>query len=407
MFDGIPTIDDIKVSNKKILLRLDLNSPIDPKTGEIMDERRFRSHKDTIKELVEKKAKVICLAHQGRPGEPDFTTLEKHTKLLGKTCGCKVKYVDSLVSSYAVDEIKNMKQKDVILLENTRFYSEEILKRPADAQATTILVKKLAPAADIFINDGFAVAHRSQPSVVGFPMLLPSAAGRLMESEVKTILGTLRDPQEPITFVLGGTKADDSIKVIRRALKKSTCTVLTGGVVGNIFLAAKGYRIGEPSIEFIRGKKMIEQVDVARKLLNKYGDRIITPPDVALDEDGQREDTPVGELPTNYKISDIGKQTTKEYTKAILESKTIFMNGALGIFEETNFAHGTETIIKAIADSKGFSVIGGGHTVAAAHKLNVGKKINHISSGGGACVNLLAGYELPAIEALKNSKKKR
>ena len=403
MFDGLKTIDDYDLSGKTVLLRLDLNSPIDPETGEFLDNRRFISHKETIQELIKKKARIVCLAHQGRPGDEDFTTLAKHAEKLGKTINGKVGYIDSLLGSKVDEEIKKMKDGEVILLENTRFYSEEILQRPPDAQATTILVQKLAKLADIFINDGFAVAHRSQPSVVGFPMLLPSAMGRLMEKEYTTITNLLKNPKTPITFVLGGTKADDSINVISQALKANDCKILTGGLVGNIFLAAKGYRLGETNIEFIRGKKLSDQIDIAAKLLGKYEDNIIVPKDLAVDRKEERLDIPVSELPTNDKISDIGEKTIKDYVKIISESNTIFANGALGIFEKKEFAKGTEAVIKAIANSDGFSVIGGGHTVAAARELGVGNKINHISSGGGACVNLLAGYKLPAIEALKAS----
>lgn len=403
MFDGLKTIDDYDLSGKTVLLRLDLNSPIDPESGEFLDDRRFISHKETIQELIKKKAKIVCLAHQGRPGDEDFTTLEKHAEKLSEIVGKKIGYVDSLLGSKVDEEIKKMKDGDVILLENTRFYSEEILQRPPDAQATTILVQNLAKLADIFINDGFAVAHRSQPSVVGFPMLLPSAMGRLMEKEYTTITDLLKNPKTPITFVLGGTKADDSINVIGQALKANDCKILTGGLVGNIFLAAKGYRLGETNIEFIRGKKLSDQIDIAAKLLGKYEDNIIVPKDLAVERKEERLDIPVSELPTNDKISDIGEKTIEDYVKIISESNTIFANGALGIFEKKEFAKGTEAVIKAIANSAGFSVIGGGHTVAAARELGVGSKINHISSGGGACVNLLAGYKLPAIEALKAS----
>ncbi|MFH1789443.1 MAG: phosphoglycerate kinase [Candidatus Altiarchaeota archaeon] len=401
MFDGLKTLDDYDLNGKTVILRLDLNSPIDPETGEFLDDRRFVSHKETIQELIKKKAKTVCLAHQGRPGDEDFTTLEKHAEKLGKVIGKPVKYVDSLLSKDVGEKIKKMKEGDVILLENTRFYSEEILQRPPDAQAKTILVQKLSKTADMFINDGFAVAHRSQPSVVGFPMLLPSAMGRLMEKEYTTITNLLKNPKPPIAFVLGGTKADDSINVMGQTLTANDCKILTGGLVANIFLAAKGYRLGEPNIEFIRGKKLSDQIDVAADLLEEYEADIILPNDLAVERKGERLEIPVSDLPTNDKISDIGEKTIENYVKIISESNTIFANGALGIFEKKEFAKGTEAVIKAIADSEGFSVIGGGHTVAAARELGVGDKINHISSGGGACVNLLAGYKLPAIEALK------
>jgi len=265
-----------------------------------------------------------------------------------------------------------------------------------------VMVRKLSPLFDYFVNDAFAVAHRSQPSVVGFPITLRSCIGRLMEKEVRTIGGILANPEHMISFVLGGTKADDSLRVAKIALEHGTDRILTGGVVANIFLAAKDYRLGESNIEFIRGKKMIDQIDVAKRLLDKYEDQIILPVDLAVDKAGQRVEIDVGDLPSNYRISDIGSKTIDKYTKLIQESKTCFANGALGIFEEPDFAVGTQKIIKAIAESDSFSVIGGGHTVAAAKTLGVQDKITHVSSGGGACVDYLAGVKLPALEVLKS-----
>ncbi|MBU4266903.1 MAG: phosphoglycerate kinase [Candidatus Altiarchaeales archaeon] len=398
----ILTLDDIEVEGKTVLVRIDINTPIDPKTGKLLDDRRVRSHKDTITDLVKKKAKLVLIAHQSRPGEADFTTLENHARWISEITGHEVKYVDSLFSSCARGEIERMKPGEIILLENVRFYSEEVINGPADAQVKTHVVRKLSKVADIYINDAFATAHRSQPSMVGFPFVMKSAAGRLMEKELKSIGAIMESPKKPVTFVLGGTKADDSIRAAKLALENGTEYILTGGVVASIFLAAKGYRLGEPTIEFIRGKKMVEQIDIARGILSEHEDNVITPVDLALDNHDERLEIPVSELPRNLKISDIGKGTVDKYADIIKKSGTIFAKGALGIFEEKNFAYGTEEIIKAIANSKGFSVIGGGHLVAAAKELDVEGKINHISSGGGACISLLAGYKLPAVEALKH-----
>jgi len=402
MFSNILTIDDYNFEGKTAIVRIDINSPMDPKTGKILDDRRFLSHRDTLKELVEKGAKVVLIAHQGRPGDADFTTLERHAEFLEKIIGSRVKYVDSIFSSYVINEIKNMKNGDVILLENVRFYSEEVLNRPPDAQAKTFLVKKLKSMADVYVDDAFATAHRSQPSMVGFPLVLDAVAGRLMEKELKAIWNIMQHPEKPVAFILGGTKADDSIRAAKLALENGTDYILTGGVVGNIFLAAKGYRIGEPSIEFIRGKKMVDQIDIAKSLLGDYEDRILLPEDLALDSHGERMEIPVSELPKNYRIADIGEKTIARYAEIINKCKTVFAKGALGIFEIKNFSYGTVEIIKAIANSKAFSVIGGGHLVASARKLNVEDKINHISSGGGAFISLLAGYKSPAVEAMRS-----
>ncbi|MEA3255422.1 MAG: phosphoglycerate kinase [Candidatus Altiarchaeota archaeon] len=401
MLKDIPTMDEFDFNGKTVLLRIDINSPINAKTGELLDDRRFRSHKDTIQELIEKKANIVLLAHQGRPGDSDFTTLEKHAGKLAEIIGHDVEYVDSIFSSFVLKKIRDMNPGDIILLENVRFYSEEVLKRPPDVQATTFIVKKLSPAVDFFINDAFATAHRSQPSLVGFPNALPSAAGRLMEKEIRVIDDILKKPKKPLTFVLGGTKADDSLKASERALGNGAEYILTGGLVANIFLAAKGYRIGEPNIEFIRGKKMTEQIDVARELLNNYEENIILPVDLALDHHGGRTEISVSELPTNYMIKDVGSETVKTYGEILKKSGTVFAKGALGVFEEKEFTFGTVEVLNSIANSEAFSVIGGGHLVAAARELSLKDRITHISSGGGACISLLAGYKLPAVEVLK------
>jgi len=401
MLTNIKTMDDVDFYGKRALVRIDINTPIDLKTGELLDDRRFKSHRETLRELIEKNAKIILLAHQGRPGNADFTTMEKHAKRLGEIIDHDITYIDSIFSSYVIEGIKNMKNSDIILLENVRFYSEEVLNRPPDAQSKTFLVQRLSKVVDVYVDDAFATAHRSQPSMVGFPLIIESVAGRLMEKELKSIDKIMKNPKKPMAFVLGGTKADDSLRASRLALENGTEYILAGGVVGNIFLAAKGYRIGEPSIEFIRGKRMVDQIDVAKDLLNDYGDRIILPIDLALDNHGERMEIPVSELPKNFRISDIGKETVNRFKEIIKKCGTIFAKGALGIFEEKNFSYGTIEIVKAIADSRAFSVIGGGHLVASARGLNIEDKITHISSGGGACISLLAGYKLPAVEALR------
>lgn len=401
MLTDMKTMDDFDFSGKTVLVRIDINTPIDLKRGELLDDRRFRSHRNTLTELVEKGAKIVILAHQGRPGDSDFTTMEKHAERLGEIINHPVEYVDSIFSSYALKKIEDMENSSILLLENVRFYSEEVLERPSDAQAKTFLVQKLSKVVDYYIDDAFATAHRSQPSIVGFPLVIPSLAGRLMEKELGSIDRITKNPKKPLAFVLGGTKADDSLRASRLALENGMDYILTGGVVGNIFLAAKGYRIGDPNIEFIRGKKMVEQIDVAKELLDKYVDKIVLPVDVALDNHGERTEIPVSELPQNLRISDIGHQTVENFKRIIAKCGTLYAKGALGIFEEKNFAYGTEEVVKAIAASKAFSVIGGGHLVASARKLDIEDKITHISSGGGASISLLAGYKLPAVEALR------
>ena len=405
MIEGISTLDDFNFAGKTVLVRCDLNTPIDPKTGEFLEDRRIKSHKETIQELSDKKARVVVMAHQGRAGESEFTTLEKHAERMSQVYGMDVKYVDDIFGTYARNSIKNMRDGEVVLLENVRFYSEEELERPADVQATTFTVKKLAPLANAFVNDAFGTAHRAQPTTVGFTKVLPSFAGRVMEKEIRSLTDVMKNPKQPLVFVLGGAKAKDSINIINKVLENNVDAILTGGVVANIFLAAKDYRLGEPSIEFIRGKKAIDQIEVAKKILEKYEDKIILPVDLALDKGGERVEIPVSELPQDYKIVDVGQETVKKYSDIIKKAGTVFANGALGVYENKKFAFGTEEIIRAVAACKGFSVIGGGDTVAAARELNVEDKITHVSTGGKASIDFLAGQKLAAIEALKEAAK--
>ncbi len=401
MIEDILTLDDFDFKGKTVFVRCDLNTPIDPKTGEFLEDRRIRSHKETLLELAKKKARVVVMAHQGRSGEADFTTLEKHAKRLSEVLGVKVKYVDDIFGTYARESIKNMKDGEVILLENVRFYSEEEMERPPDVQANTFLVKKLAPLCDIFINDAFGTAHRSQPTTVGFTQTAKSGAGRLMEKEIGAITKCMKNPKKPVIFVLGGAKVTDSLKIMEKALSNDVEKILTGGLLANVFLIARGYRVGEPNIEVIRGKKLMEQVPVAQALLEKYEDRIILPVDLALDRNNERFEIPLGDLPQDYKVKDVGKNTVKNYTSLIKNAGTVFFNGALGVYEEKKFAYGTEEIIKAVADCKGFSVIGGGDTVAAARDIGVEDKITHVSTGGKASIKFISGSKLAAIEALR------
>jgi len=407
MIEGILTLDDYNFAGKTALVRCDLNTPLDPKTGEFLEDRRIRSHKETIQELSDKKARIVVMAHQGRAGEPEFTTLEKHAQHMSKVYGIEVKYVDDIFGTYARTTIKNMRDGEVILLENVRFYSEEEMERPADVQAKTFMVEKLAPLADVFVNDAFGTAHRSQPTTVGFTPLLPSVAGRLMEREIRSLSGVLKNPKTPLVFVLGGAKVKDSLKIIEKVMERNEGIVLTGGLLANVFLAAKDYRLGEPSIEFIRGKKLIDQIEGAKKVLEKYDERIMLPKDLAIDEAGQRVEILVSDLPQDYKIVDVGKKTVEEYSNIISRAGTVFENGALGVYEVKNFAYGTEEVTKAVANCKGFSVIGGGDTVAAARNLNLENKITHVSTGGKASIDFLSGQKLAAIEALKEAAKRK
>ncbi|CAB3287282.1 Phosphoglycerate kinase [Methanocaldococcus lauensis] len=408
------TLDDFDFEDKRVVLRVDINCPIDPNTGEILDDKRIREVKDTIKELINKNAKVVILAHQSRPGKKDFTTLKNHAKVLSNVIGKEVEFIDEVIGYTARESIINMKCGDVILLENIRFYSEEVLSDwkkwegiTPKKQAETNIIKKLYPLFDYFVNDAFAAAHRAQPSLVGFSYYMPMIAGRLLEKEVSILSKVLENPERPCVYVLGGAKADDSIKVMKNVLKKGVADkVLTSGIVANIFLIAMGYDLGV-NMNVIENLGLTNQIEIAKELLDKFKDKIIVPVDVALNIDENREET---DLQKDKKIegliNDIGEKTIEHYSEIIKEAKTIVANGPAGVFEKELFAKGTKELLKAIANSDGFSVIGGGHLSAAAELFGFANKIDHVSTGGGATLEFLGGEKLPVIEMLKESYKK-
>lgn len=395
------TIDDFQLKNKTVLVRVDINSPVDPNSGIILDDTRMKLHAETISELSDKGAKTVILAHQSRPGKKDFTTLEQHAHALSKILSRPVIYVEDIFGCAARETIARLKSGDILLLENVRFYSEEVLKREAHLQADTQMVKKLSSVADYFINDAFAAAHRSQPSLVGFAFELPSGAGRVMEKELKILYGALDNVQRPCVYVLGGVKVDDSIMVMENVLENGSADmILTTGLVANIFLVASKANIGKCNEDFIENKGYSEFIKVAERLLNKFPDKIMIPVDVAVCKKDKRIDVPVEEL-SNLPIYDIGIDTIKLYAQQIRQAKTLFANGPAGVFENPEFSIGTDDILNAIASSEGFSIIGGGHLAAAAVQMGFEGEIDHISSGGGASISLLAGEELPVVKVLE------
>jgi phosphoglycerate kinase len=402
------TFDDVDLKNKTVILRVDINSPIDPISGDILGDTRIRTHLETIKAL--KNSKTVILAHQSRPGKSDFTTLEKHAKYISVLLKRKVNYIDDLFSSRAQDAINNMKKGDIVLLENTRLFSEEIVLKDEsiEKQAGTHIVQNLSELADYYINDAFAAAHRSQASLVGFTEVLPSIAGIVMDRELTAINKAIRSNEHPCVVILGGQKVDDSIDVAKNLLdKKIADKILTTGLVANMFLKGKGYKLGKPSMEHIKSefKKYDDLVTSAEKLLNKYKNKIVTPTDLAINDKNTRAKITVDDLPAKKPIMDIGLETIVTYTNHINKAKIIIANGPAGVFEIEDFAIGTNEIFNAIGNSNGYSIVGGGETTTVINKLGIASKINHISTGGGACINLIAGKQMPVVEALKRSKR--
>jgi phosphoglycerate kinase len=399
------TIDDFELKNKTVLVRVDFNSPLDPETKQIINDKRIRAHAEaTISELVKKGAKTVILAHQGRPGEPDFIPLNQHAELLGKALNMTVKYVDDVLGEAAQNAIKALKSGEVLVLGNVRVLPYEQNKGTPEEHSKTEFVKNLTPLADVFVNDAFAAAHRAHASMVGFTAVLPSAAGRIMERELKALGKVLESPEKPSVFVIGGAKGDDSLDISKYVLKNEIADyVLTGGVIGHIFLVAKGVDMGKGNMDFLEKKDLMDLVPGIKELMNQYPGAIIVPVDLAMDVNQKRKEIAVGELPTNYPIFDIGTKTAKKFADIIRKSKTIVVSGPVGVFENPEFKKGSQIVLEATADSEGFSLVGGGHTVAAVEKLGLADKMSYVSTAGGALIEFLMGKQLPGVVALEKA----
>jgi phosphoglycerate kinase len=402
------TIDDFDFKNKVALVRVDFNSPIDPHTKRILEDTRIRAHGETtLLNLVQKGAKVVVLAHQGRPGDPDFISLEQHASILSRILERPVRYVDDLCGEEAKGAIKHLKSGEVIVLKNVRSLVDEQRKGTPAEHAKSQLVRSLAPLADVFVNDAFAAAHRAHVSIVGFTTVLPSVAGRIMERELNALSKALESPDQPCIYIIGGAKADDALRISKHVLDNGIAShVLAGGLAGNLFLTASGVNLGSPNVKLLEQKELLKFVPSLRQLLSKYPRRIKVPLDVAVDVDGERVEVPAEKLPTSHPICDIGERTIREYQEILKKAQSIVVSGPMGVFENAEFRKGTRELLEAIAASEAFSLIGGGHTVAAVEQLGLEKKMSYVSTAGGALMEFLMGEKLPGVTALETAAKR-
>ncbi len=399
MIDGYPTLDDVNFSGRKVLMRIDINAPI--VDSEIMDTTRFRSHVPTIEELED--CKLVLLAHQSRPGKKDFTTLSKHAEVLSRLLDRDVVYVDELFSECAIRKISEMDEGDVILLENVRFYSEEELKKSPEEHAASHMVSRLSKHFDLYVNDAFSASHRAHASLVGFPVVLPSVVGRLVEKEISALSKALRSDGRK-AFVLGGAKISDSVKVMKNVLENDIAEkVFLTGVVANYFLMLTGFDLGEKNVRVIEDNREGVDDGEMRELLERYRDRIVLPVDFGVEMDGGRADLTLEEfagLAEKPPIKDVGSETVRIYSSEIEQYDVAVINGPAGVFEEEEFAYGTFEILKAVSRA-GFSVVGGGHISSAARLAGLDERMDHISTGGGASIRFLSGEKLPALEVIR------
>ena len=392
----IRMLDDLDVDGAALGVRVDINSPLSG--GGLADDARLRAHVETISELCRRGGRVALLAHQGRPGGDEFSELETHAERLDELIEASVDYCDSTFSSDARARIDELDSGSAILLENTRFYSEEYMSFTPEQAAETYLVTRLSPALDAYVNDAFATSHRRHPSIIGFPQLLPAYAGRVMERELN-VLGNIDESPEPRIYVLGGAKVDDSISVARSVLERGLAdSVLTAGIVGNAFLLADGVSLGAASAAVVN-ERSHEAVKQAGDLLDDFSHRIYMPRDVAVEVDGERAELDLEELPTDKPAMDIGARTVAAYADFLESAGTAILNGPAGVFEDARFEIGTLEVYESATRAE-MSIVGGGDTASALRKLGLLDGFDHVSTGGGAALKMLTGDTLVGVDAL-------
>jgi len=401
------TLGDMNFKGKRVLLRVDINCPMDKKTLKIINDVRIRAVIPTIRELLGKKAKLVILAHQSRKGKWDFTDLSQHAQLLSKNLNTPVRYVNDVLGEEAKKAIQEVKEGEVLLLGNVRELDSESKSLPMEEHAKGELVTALAPFFDVYVCDAFGAAHRSQCSLVGFDDVLPSASGRLMAKEMYALETIFNNPRRPSVFILGGAKFGDVPHMIDRVLGSNTAdTVIVVGLAGNAFLMARGVDIGEASKAPLQEELTEENFKKAQDVMSKYGQRILLPTDVAVEKDGKRLSVNIGDMANAGAALDIGDQSVEKFRKVLQVSKTSFMSGPAGMFEKEGFEVGTKAIMTAMVESGGLSVLGGGHTSAAAERFDLADSMSYVSTGGGALETFLLKDPLPVIVALEHSKSK-
>jgi phosphoglycerate kinase len=385
------TIEDIDLQGKRVLVRVDYNVPI--KDGKVGDDTRIRAAMPTLEYLLGQNAAVILCSHLGRPkGSPNPKySLQPVANYLSELLDRPVAFSEDCIGPVAVEAAKALAPGDILLLENTRFHPEEEKNDPE-------MARQLADLADIYVNDAFGSAHRAHASTEGVARFLPAVAGLLLEKEIRYLGQAIADPKPPFIAILGGAKISDKIGVIRNLLNKAD-QVLIGGGMANTFFKAQGYPVADSLVED-------EALDTARELLQDGTNRLRLPVDVVIgdsfDADAQSKVMHMGPVPEGWRILDIGPETISAYAKSISGAGTVVWNGPMGVFEFPRFAKGTFELAKAVASSDALTIVGGGDSVSAIQQSGMADRITHISTGGGASLEMLEGIELPGVAALQD-----
>ena len=391
------TLDDFDLKGKTVFLRVDMNCPINPDTMEISGTKRIEEAIETLKSLEE--AKVVVASHQGRVGNNDYTGMDKHAKVLEELMNKKIKYVEDVIGEAAQNAIKNLENGDILLLDNLRLCAEENYEFSPENAAKTIMVTRLSKLFDLCVLDSFPSAHRSHPSIVGFPQVLPACAGRIVEREVRNLDEIMTVAKAPHVIVLGGSKVPDRLEAIKLLIQNGRADhVLLTGLIGNVFMRAQARIKSSLGI-----KREDEMVSKAHTLIGEHPDVFATPVDIAIDKDGERVEMDVREMGKGDKIFDLGPKTIEYYSKLIAGAGTVFISGPAGFFEKENFSYGTKELLNSVANSMATTIVSGGHLTTALKQQGLADKINHISTAGGALVLYLTGEKLPMINALEEA----
>jgi phosphoglycerate kinase len=392
---AIRSYRDADVDGKRVMLRVDFNVPLDG--TKIRDDTRIRAALPTIRDLLDRNAAVLLVSHLGRPkGQPNPKySLAPVAERLSELLGQPVQFIDDVAGDAARDAAKNLRPRAILLLQNVRF-------EPGEEKNDPELAQRLAQLADLYVNDAFGAAHRAHASTEGIARLLPSYAGGLMLSEVEALQRLVDNPRDGFVAIIGGAKVSDKIGVLEHLVERVE-SLLIGGGMANTFLLERGNEIGTSLAE-------PDALDDARRvvqLAGQYGTAVLLPSDVVIAPSIDSDHTSTisaDAVPTDQSIFDIGPDTIAGFSKRIGAAKTIFWNGPMGVFEKPQFATGTKEIARAVAESRAYSVIGGGDSVAAVEEAGVAGQISHISTGGGASLEFVEGRALPGIEALRGER---
>ena len=391
------TLDDFDLKGKTVFLRVDMNCPIDPNTSEILGTKRIEELIETLEAL--KDAKVVVASHQGRVGNKEYTGMDKHAKVLEKLMNKKIKYVEDTIGEAAQEAIKNLENGEILLLDNLRLCAEENYEFSPENAAKTIMVSRLSKLFDLCVLDSFPSAHRSHPSIIGFPQVLPACAGRIVEREVRNLDEIMTVAKAPHVIILGGSKVPDRLEAIKLLIQNGRADhVLLTGLIGNVFMRAQA-RIKSP-LEIKREEDVVAK---DHSLIGEYPDVFATPVDIAIDKDGERVEMDVREIGKGDKIFDIGPKTIEYYSKLISGAGTVFISGPAGFFEKENFSYGTKALLDSVSSSMATTIVSGGHLTTALKQQGLADKINHVSTAGGALVLYLTGEKLPMIKALEDA----